>query len=63
MMIFHIVGNNFFWLFIILVICRVKQCVKTMEYRKFIIAAGIMGAVVYLCYLIILITNSNFPHQ
>lgn len=59
MIVSHIVANILFWLFIILVICKIRQCIKDIKYSKFIIATSIIGIIVYLFYLIILITGFN----
>lgn len=59
MLISHIVANILFWLFVVLVIFRIKQCIKTMKHSKFIIATGVMGVVVYIFYLVVLMSNSN----
>lgn len=61
MVILHIVANILFWLFIILVIVKVRQCIKTMKHSKFVITTGVMGVVAYICYLAVLISNSNKP--
>lgn len=56
MIISHIVANILFWLFIILVVSGIRQCIKTVKYSKFIITTSVIGIIVYIFYLVMLIT-------